>query len=55
MGSGEGKQIYKKRAYTVELVFGEMKWDGRKPLIDLRGIVEARGEFSLICLVHNVM
>ena len=52
--SGEGKQIYKKRAYTVEPVFGEMKWDGRKPSMDLRGKVKARGEFSLMCLVHNV-
>jgi len=52
--SGEGKQIYKKRAYTVEPVFGEMKWDSRKPSMDLRGKVKVRGEFSLMCLVHNV-
>ena len=52
--SEEGKQIYQKRAYTVEPVFGEMKWDGRKPSMDLRGIGKARGEFSLMCLVHNV-
>jgi len=50
----EGKQIYKKRGYTVEPVFGEMKWDGRKPSMDLRGSVKVRGEFSLMCLVHNV-
>jgi len=31
-----------------------MKWDGRKPSMDLRGIVKARGEFSLMRLVHNV-
>ena len=52
--SEEGKQIYKKRGYTVEPVFGEMKWDGRKPSMDLRGSVKVRGEFSLMCLVHNV-
>ena len=52
--SEEGKRIYKKRGYTVEPVFGEIKWDGRKHSMDLRGIVKARGEFSLMCLVHNV-
>ena len=50
----EGKQIYAKRGYTVEPVFGEIKWDGRKPSMDLRGSQKVRGEFSLICLVHNV-
>jgi len=50
----EGKRIYGKRAYTVEPVFGEIKWDGRKPSMDLRGSVKVRGEFSLMCLVHNV-
>ena len=52
--SEEGKRIYGKRGYTVEPVFGEMKWDGRKPGLDSRGRVKARGEFSLMCLVHNV-
>ncbi|MBM3301282.1 MAG: IS1182 family transposase, partial [Deltaproteobacteria bacterium] len=52
--SEEGKQIYKKRGYTVEPVFGEIKWDGRKPSMDLRGSVKVRGEFSLMCLVHNI-
>jgi transposase len=52
--SEEGKRIYAKRGYTVEPVFGEMKWDGRKPSMDLRGSVKVRAEFSLMCLVHNV-
>jgi transposase len=50
----EGKQIYKKRGYTVEPAFGEMKWDVRKPAMNLRGPVNVRGEFSLMCPVHNV-
>ncbi len=52
--SEEGKQIYKKRGYTVEPVFGQLKWDGRKLSMDLRGLVKVRGEFLLMCLVHNV-
>ena len=50
----EGKQVYKKRGYTVEPVFGEIKWDGRKLSMDSRGSVKVRGEFSLLWLVHNV-
>jgi transposase len=50
----EGRQIYKKRGYTVEPVFGQLKWDGRKLSMDLRGLVKVRGEFLLMCLVHNV-
>ena len=38
----------------MEPVFGEIKWDGRKPSMDLRGSVKVKGEFSLLCLVHNV-
>jgi hypothetical protein len=52
--SEEGKRIYEKRGYTVEPVFGQIKWDSRKPSMDLRGVVKVRGEFSLMCLVHNV-
>jgi transposase len=52
--SEEGKRIYAKRGYTVEPVFGEIKWDGRKPSMDLRGSMKVRGEFLLMCLVHNV-
>jgi len=52
--SEEGRQIYKNRGYTVEPVFGQLKWDGRKLSMDLRGLVKVRGEFLLMCLVHNV-
>jgi transposase len=53
MRTKEGKQIYARCGYTVEPVFGEIKWDGRKPSL-LRGSVKVRGEFLLMCLVHNV-
>jgi len=53
--SEEGKRIYARRGYTVEPVFGEIKGDGRKPSMDLRGSVKVRGEFSLLCLVHAVV
>jgi len=52
--SEEGKRVYEKRGYTAEPVFGQVKWDGRKPSMDLRGSVKVRAEFLLMCLVHNV-
>ena len=35
-------------------MFGQIKWDGRKPSMDLRGLLKVRREFLLMCLVHNV-
>jgi len=52
--SEERKRIYKKRGYTAEPFFGQIKWNGRKPSMDLCGSVKVGGEFSLMCLVHNV-
>jgi hypothetical protein len=34
--------------------FVQLKWDGRKLSMDLRGLMKVRGEFLLMCLVHNV-
>jgi hypothetical protein len=52
--SEEGREIYKKRLYTVEPVMGDLKWNRMKPVLSLRGLEKVRGEFSLMCLVHNV-
>jgi transposase len=52
--SEEGKRIYIKRLYTVEPVFGHIKWNQRKPMMSLRGLAKVRGEFLLMCLAHNV-
>lgn len=38
----------------MEPVFGEIRWDDKKPSMGLHGSVKVRGEFSLLCLVHNV-
>jgi transposase len=50
----EGKRIYQKRMYTVEPIFGDFKLNRRKSLTYLRGLGKVRGEFMLLCLVHNV-
>ncbi len=31
-----------------------MKWNRRRIIMSLRGLEKVRGEFSLMCLVHNV-
>ena len=50
----EGERIYEKHRYTAEPVFGQIKWNGRKPSMDLCGSVKVRGKFLLMCLVYNV-
>ena len=52
--SEKGREIYKKRLYTVEPVIGNLKWNRRRIMMSLRGLEKVRGEFSLMCLVHNV-
>jgi transposase len=52
--SKAGREIYKKRLYTVEPVMGDMKWNRTRIMMSLRGLEKVRGEFSLMCLVHNV-
>jgi transposase len=52
--SQDGREIYKKRLYTVEPVIGDMKWNRRKMMMSLRGLVKVRGEFLLMCLVNNI-
>jgi transposase len=52
--SEEGRKIYKKRLYTAEPVLGNMKWNRRRIMMSLRSLEKVRGEFLLMCLVHNV-
>lgn len=52
--SPSGKEIYRKRSYTVEPVFGDMKWNRAHLIMSLRGKRKVRGEFILMCLTHNI-
>jgi transposase len=54
MQSPEGKVLYKKRAATVEPVFGQMLTRGLTR-INLRGFQKARTEWSLWCTTHNML
>lgn len=52
--SEEGRQKYKKRLYTVEPIFGHLKYNlGFKSFL-LRSLEKVRGEFKLMCIGYNL-
>jgi transposase len=53
MSQACSKEIYKERKVIVEPVFGQIKNGGFRRF-HLRGYNKARGEFSLVCSVHNI-
>ena len=50
----EGKKIYRQRKKIVEPVFGQMKFNMGFGRFRLRGLDKAGGEWTLVCLVHNI-
>ncbi len=51
---GLKKGVYQQRGYTVEPVFGNVKWNRRQLIMSMRGKRRVEGEFRLMCLVHNI-
>jgi transposase len=52
--SEEGREKYKKRLYTVEPIFGHLKFNlGYKSFL-LRTLEKVRGEFKLMCIGYNL-
>ncbi len=52
--SKEGEEEYKKRMFTVEPVFGNIKENTGIKTFLLRGLSNAQGEFNLMCIGHNL-
>lgn len=52
--TGEGKQKYKKRMYTVEPVFGHLKHNLGYKMFHLRSLEKVRAEFKLMCIGYNL-
>ena len=52
--SEHGRQTYLRRMYTVEPVFGDMKWNRNKRATNLRGLARVRVDFLLMCTAHNI-
>jgi transposase len=50
----EGKEIYRQRKKVVEPVFAQVKINLGFSRFRLRGLDKADGEWTLVCLVHNI-
>ena len=50
-----GKAVYAARKAIVEPVFGQIKQARGFRQFLLRGIEKVRGEWSLVCLTHNIL
>jgi hypothetical protein len=50
-----GADVYRWRKAIVEPVFGQIKYARGFRQFLLRGVEKVRGEWSLICLTHNVL
>ncbi len=50
----EGKEIYCQRKEIVEPVFGQIKFNLGFRRFHLRGLDKAGGEWTLVCLIHNI-
>ena len=51
----EGQALYARRKVIVEPVFGQIKEDRGFRRFSLRGLKKIRGEWSLVCLTHNLL
>src|SRR6266478_4165175 len=51
----EGKALYSRRKVIAEPVFGQIKEDRGFRRFLLRGLKKIRGEWSLVCLTHNLL
>ena len=51
----EGRQVYAERKTIIEPVFGQIKEIRAFRRFLLRGLEKAGGEWSLICVTHNLL
>jgi transposase len=54
LATQRGAKVYRRRKVIVEPVFGQIKHARGFRQLQLRGRTKARGEWSLICLGHNL-
>jgi hypothetical protein len=55
LATAQGKKLYSRRKVTVEPVFGYIKEPRGFRRFSLRGVFKVRGEWTLICLCHNLI
>ena len=51
----KGKEIYNKRLYKIESIFGHFKFNLKYLMFHLRGKEKVNGEFKLMCTVNNIL
>jgi hypothetical protein len=52
--SDDGKQLYSRRTWTLEPVFGNICANKRLNCLSLRGTVKVTGQWLMYCMVHNI-
>ena len=55
LGTDEGREKYRRRKYVGEAPFGNIKEARGFRQFALLGIEQVRGEWSLICMTHNLL
>ena len=50
-----GRELYAKRKGMIEPIFGQLKQVLSFRQFSLRGLAAMRGEWRLMCLVHNLL
>ena len=55
MRQPEAREVYRRRKFTVEPVFGQVKWNRALRALSMRGQSKSRSEFRFVCAVHNLM
>jgi hypothetical protein len=53
--TAEGRALYARRKVIIEPVFGQIKEARGFRRFLLRGLDNLRGEWSLVCLTHNLL
>jgi transposase len=53
--SPEGREVYAKRKWTAEPVFGEIKEARKFRRFSVRGLEKVRAEWALLCATHNLL
>jgi len=54
LATNQAKERMKTRAITVEPVFGNLKQNLGFDCFSLRGLIQVKGEFNLMCIAHNL-
>ena len=52
--SEHGRQLYSRRMWVIEPVFGNIKGNKRLDRFSLRGKAKVTGQWLLYCMVHNI-